>query len=140
MKLVKKFFALCFLLFGIPLSAGMLWEIINPKTTPKDKQGAVAALVILTLPSTMIGSWLSWSLIQESKKEKSLLLEAEQKRLQSVFLELVESNSGTITILQMAKNADLSTQKAKEYLDDKAKELNASFEVSENGNILYRFS
>lgn len=40
----------------------------------------------------------------------------------------------------MAKNADISTQNAKEYLDDKAKELNASFEVNENGNILYRFS
>ncbi|MBD2615193.1 MAG: hypothetical protein RMY62_022865 [Nostoc sp. ZfuVER08] len=140
MKLVKKFLALFFLVFGIPLSAGMFWEIINPKTTPEDKKGAVAALVVFTIPSTMIGSWLSWSVIQESKKQKTLLLEAEQKHLQSVFLELVESNSGTITVLQMAKNADISTQKAKEYLDEKAKELNASFEVGENGNILYRFS
>lgn len=140
MKLVKKFLAVCFLLFGIPLSAAMLWEIINPKTTYKDKQDAVAALTILTVPSTIVGGWLSWSLVQQNKKEKALLLESEQKRLQFVFLELVESNSGTITVLQMAKNADISTQKAKEYLDDKAKELNASFEVNENGNILYRFS
>jgi len=140
MKLVKKFLALFFLVFGIPLSAGMFWEIISPKTTPEDKKGAVAALVVFTIPSTMIGSWLSWSVIQESKKQKTLLLQAEQKHLQSVFLELVESNSGTITVLQMAKNADISTQKAKEYLDEKAKELNASFEVGESGNILYRFS
>ncbi|MDZ8238415.1 MAG: hypothetical protein RMZ69_14750 [Nostoc sp. ChiQUE01a] len=140
MKLIKKFLAFCFLLFGIPLSAVMLWDIINPKTTNKDKQDAVAALAILTVPSTMIGGWLSWSLVQQNKKEKALLLESEQKRLQLVFLELVESNSGTITVLQMAKNSEISTEKAKEYLDEKAKELNASFEVSENGNILYRFS
>jgi len=140
MKLVKKFLAVCFLLFGIPLSAAMLWEIINPKTAYKDKQDAVAALTILTVPSTIVGGWLSWSLVQQNKKEKTLLLESEQKRLQFVFLELVESNSGTITVLQMVKNADISTQNAKEYLDDKAKELNASFEVNENGNILYRFS
>lgn len=139
MKLIKKFLAVCFLLFGIPLSAAMLWEIINPKSTYKDKQDAVAALTILTVPSTIVGGWLSWSLVQQNKKEKALLLESEQKHLQLVFLELVESNSGTITVLQMAKNADISTQKAKEYLDDKAKELNASFEVNENGNILYRF-
>jgi hypothetical protein len=118
----------------------MFWDIINPKTPPKDKENAVAALTILTVPSTLIGGCLSWSLVQQNKKEKALLLESEQKRLRLVFLELVENNSGTITVLQMAKNAEISTEKAKEYLDDKAKELNASFEVSENGNILYRFS
>ncbi|MFN6537891.1 MAG: hypothetical protein RM021_016170 [Nostoc sp. EkiNYC01] len=140
MKLIKKFLAFCFLLFGVPLSAAMFWEVINPKTPPKDKENAVAALTILTVPSTLIGGWLSWSLVHQSKKEKGLLLESEQKHLQAVFLQLVESNSGTITVLQMAKNAEISTHKAKEYLDDKAKELNASFEVGENGNILYRFS
>jgi hypothetical protein len=29
---------------------------------------------------------------------------------------------------------------AKQYLDEKAKELNADFEVNEEGNVLYRFS
>ncbi|WP_138499807.1 hypothetical protein [Nostoc sp. PA-18-2419] len=140
MKLVKKFLALFFLLFGIPFSAVMLLDILNPKTTSKDKQDAVAALTIFTIPSTLIGGWLSWSLVQQNKKEKALLIESEQRRLQVVFLELVESNSGTITVLQMAKNAEISTQKAQEYLDGKAKELNANFEVSENGNILYQFS
>jgi trans-aconitate methyltransferase len=42
--------------------------------------------------------------------------------------------------LQLAKNADISTQSAKQYLDEKAKELNADFEVNEEGNVLYRFS
>ncbi|MBD2681206.1 MULTISPECIES: hypothetical protein [Nostoc] len=139
MRLVKKFLAVCFLFFGVPLSVVMIWDIINPKTTNKEKENAVAALAVVTVPSTIIGGWLSWSLVQQSKKEKALLLESKQKHLQFVFLELVERNSGTITVLQMAKNANISTQKAKEYLDDKAKELNASFEVNENGNILYRF-
>ncbi|MDF5706677.1 MAG: hypothetical protein PUP90_03080 [Nostoc sp. S4] len=140
MKSIKKFLALFFLLFGIPFSVVMLLDILNPKTTSKDKQDAVAALTIFTIPSTLIGGWLSWSLVQQNKKEKILLIESEQRRLQVVFLELVESNSGTVTVLQMAKNAEISTQKAQQYLDGKAKELNAEFEVSENGNILYRFS
>ncbi|AFY33947.1 hypothetical protein [Calothrix sp. PCC 7507] len=140
MKLIKKFLALCFLLFGIPFSAVMILEILNPKTASQDKKDAVAALTILTIPSTMIGGYLSWSLVQQNRKEKALLLQSEQKRLQLLFLELIEQNAGTITVLQLAKNAEISTQSSKQYLDDKAKELNASFEVNEDGNILYRFS
>ncbi|QKQ73180.1 hypothetical protein [Nostoc sp. TCL240-02] len=45
-----------------------------------------------------------------------------------------------ITVLQLAKNAEISTQLAKQYLDEKAKELNADFEVNEEGNVLYHFS
>ena len=71
---------------------------------------------------------------------KALILESEQKHLQLVFLELIEQNAGRITVLQLAKNAEISTQLAKQYLDEKAKELNASFEVNEEGNVLYHFS
>lgn len=71
---------------------------------------------------------------------KALLLESEQKRLQLVLLELIEQNAGRITVLQLAKNAEISTQLAKQYLDEKAKELNADFEVNEEGNVLYHFS
>ena len=140
MKLVKRFLAVCFLLFGIPFSAGMIMEILNPKNPPKDKEDALAALIILTIPSTALGGWLSWSLAQQNRKEQALLVESEQKRLSSVFLELVENNAGNITVFQLARNAEIPIQEAKQYLDEKAKELNASFEVNEEGNILYRFS
>jgi hypothetical protein len=140
MKLIKKFLALCFLVFGIPLSAVMIMEIINPKTAEKDKQDAIAALTVLTIPSTIIGGYLSWSLVQQNRKQEALLVEAEQKRLQLVFLELIDNNAGIITVLQLAKNAEISTQLSKQYLDEKAKELNASFEVNEDGNVSYRFS
>ena len=140
MKLMKKFLAGCFLLFGIPFSTVMIWEIINPKTAEIDKQNAVAALTILTIPSTIMGGWLSWSLVQQKKREQTLLIESEQKRIEFVFLELIENNSGKITVLQLARNAQISTQSAKEYLDEKAKELSADFEVNENGNVSYSFS
>ncbi|OUL36681.1 hypothetical protein BV372_06160 [Nostoc sp. T09] len=140
MKLIKKFLAICFLLFGIPFSVGMMVEILNPKTTPKDKHDAIAALTILTLPSTFVGGGLIWSLAQQKRKEQALLVASEQKRLNLVFLELIENNAGSVTVFQLARNAEISIKEAKQYLDEKAKELNASFEVSEEGNILYRFS
>ncbi|MEH1939914.1 MAG: hypothetical protein V7L01_06820 [Nostoc sp.] len=140
MKLIKKVLAICFLLFGIPFSAVMILEILNPKTPAKEKENYVTALTILTIPSTIIGGCLSWSLVQQNRKQQTLLVESEQQRLQLVFLELIEQNAGTITVLQLARNADISTHSAKQYLDEKAKELNAYFEVNEDGNVLYRFS
>ncbi|MEH2131169.1 MAG: hypothetical protein V7K86_11135 [Nostoc sp.] len=140
MKLIKKILAICFLLFGIPFSAVMILEILNPKTPAQEKQNDVAALTILTIPSTILGGWLSWSLVQQNRKQQALLVESEQKRIQLVFLELIEQNTGRITVLQLAKNAEISTQLAKQYLDEKAKELNADFEVNDDGNVLYRFS
>ena len=139
MKLLKKLLALCFLLFGIPFSAGMIWEIMNPKTAPQDKDNAVAALIILTIPSTVMGGWLSWSLVQQNQKEQALLIESLLHRIELVFLKLIENNSGKITVLQLARNAQIPTQSAKEYLDEKAKELSADFEVNEDGNVSYRF-
>ncbi|BBD63059.1 hypothetical protein NIES2109_59090 (plasmid) [Nostoc sp. HK-01] len=139
MRLIKKLLAFCFLGFGIPFSIFMFLEMMNPKAAPKDKEGAVAALIIFTIPSTIIGGGLSWSLVQQKKREQIFLIESEQKRIRLVFLELLESNFGTITVLQLAKNADISTQLAKQYLDEKALELSADFEVNENGNISYRF-
>lgn len=38
MKLIKKVLAICFLLFGIPFSAVMILEIMNPKTPAQEKE------------------------------------------------------------------------------------------------------
>ena len=115
MKLLKKFLALCFLLFGIPYSSGMIWEIMNPKTAPQDKDNAVAALIILTIPSTVMGGWLSWSLVQQNQREQALLIESSQNQIELVFLKLIENNSGKITVLQLAGNAQIPIQSAKQY-------------------------
>ncbi|ALF53691.1 hypothetical protein ACX27_13930 [Nostoc piscinale CENA21] len=139
MKLIKQILAVCFLLFGIPFSTLAILDILNPKTPSQSKNDAVAALVILTIPSTILGGYLSWSLVQQKQKEQALLVASEQKQLNLVFLELLEQNSGRITLLQLAKKGEISIPKAKQYLDEKSKELNASFEVDENGNISYRF-
>ncbi|MBD2471567.1 hypothetical protein [Nostoc sp. FACHB-145] len=139
MRLIKKLLAFCFLGFGIPFSILIFLEMMNPKAAPEDKENAVAALIIFTIPSTVVGGWLSWSLVQQKKREQILLIESEQKRIRLVFLELIENNSGKITVLQLAKNAEISTQLAKQYLDEKDLELSADFEVNENGNFSYRF-
>ncbi|MFB2773480.1 hypothetical protein ACE1AT_30050 [Pelatocladus sp. BLCC-F211] len=60
-------------------------------------------------------------------------------RLQSIFYRLLEEKSGTISVLSFAKEAQISGDEAKHYLDAKAKEFNATFDVNPQGGVYYHF-
>ena len=51
----------------------------------------------------------------------------------------MEAHNGEFSLLQYAKAADISGQEARAYLDERAQEFNATFEVDMNGGIIYRF-
>ena len=59
--------------------------------------------------------------------------------LDSVFYRLIKENQGRVTSLDLAMNAKLPGSKVQEYLDDRASEFAADFEVTEQGGILYYF-
>ena len=131
MKLVKIISAWILLPFGLAIVISMAAELSNPQA--KDKEGAVAALLFFGLPSVALGGWFAWDVVQKGREEK-------RDRLQDTFYQLVEANSGKITVLRFAKETDLSGAEAKHYLEEKAKEFNANYEVSEQGDISYRFT
>lgn len=79
------------------------------------------------------------TLLQQTRQKKSLLVAAQQQRLQLIFLELIDQNAGKITVLNFAKSSGISIELAQDYLAEKAKELNADFEVDEQGRVLYLF-
>lgn len=133
LKLLKKVTAGLLLVFGIPLSIVAVTEIFDRETTPQDKTDALAALIILTLPATAVGGWLAWGLSKESQKEIS-------DRLQSTFYRLLKQGNGQISILGFAMETHLPAGAAKQYLDEKAKEFNATFKVSEDGSVFYHFN
>lgn len=60
-------------------------------------------------------------------------------RLQSTFYRLVEKNKGCISVLLFAKEANITGTEARQYLDIKAQEFNASFDLSNEGGIYYHF-
>lgn len=131
MKLVKIIFAWILLPFGLGLSVAIMADLANPKA--ENKEGSVAALFLFALPSTALGSWLAWDAVQGDRREK-------QDRLQTAFYHILENNEGKITVLRFAKETDLSGTEAKQYLEAKAKEFNANYDVSEQGDITYRFT
>ncbi len=133
MKLLKKIAAGLLVPFGLAIVILTVADLLNKEATKESKEGSAAALVLFGLPSIGLGSWFIWSLTSQSQREKD-------DRLQTVFYHILENNEGKITVLRFAKEADLSGTEAKQYLEVKAKEFNANYDVSEQGDITYRFN
>ncbi|MGM3309768.1 hypothetical protein ACSQ6I_27930 [Anabaena sp. WFMT] len=135
MKLLKKIFAGSFLIIGLAILLLGTMELIDSNKSKEDKEGALAAIVVFGIPSTTIGTWIIWSLHQQhQQKLKQFQLEREQ-----LFLRLLQQEEGRVTITKFALFAQISIEEAKQYLDEKAKQLNANFETSDQEGIIYKF-
>jgi len=132
---IKKIFSVFFLIIALSILLLGTIDVVNHKATKEDKQGALAAIVLFSLPSAAMGTWLIWGLRQQhQKKNKQLNLEKEQ-----LLLHLIQQNQGEITVTGFAVPAQISIEEAQQYLDEKAKQLNANFEATDEGCIIYRF-
>lgn len=65
-----------------------------------------------------------------------------QKRLtelNTVFYQLVKENQGRLTALDLAMKTQLPGEVVQQYLEKRAREFSANFEITEQGGILYYF-
>jgi hypothetical protein len=135
MKTFKKILAGSFLTIGLAILLLGTLDLIDSKKSSKDKEDSLAAIVIFGLPSTAIGTWIFWSLRQQHEKQlKELNLAREQ-----LFLRLLQQEEGELTVTKFALSAQISIAEAKLYLDEKAQQLNANFETSDQEGIIYKF-
>jgi ribosomal protein L7/L12 len=133
MKLSSKIFAGILLGFGLPISMMGTIQALDAKAAPSDREGAVAALVLFGLPPTALGSWLIWSGMRTTRTQ-------ERDRLRQAFFRLLEENSGTLTVIRFSMETGLEGQEAKAYLDERAREFNALYNITEEGNFSYQFN
>lgn len=133
MKLLTKIAIGVLLGIGIPISLVGTTEALNPENTAGDREGAFAALVVLGLPPTALGSWLLFSNVRRNKQE-------ERDRLRAAFFRLLQENSGHLTVLRFSMETGLEGEAAKMYLDSRAKEFNAAYNVTEEGSFSYYFN
>lgn len=132
MKRLTKIAAGILLGLGLPISLGMLIEVVNPQTNPKDRQGAFAALILFGLPPTALGGWL----VVEGQRAYQ---RQERDRIRATFFRLVQAGQGQLNLLRFAMETGLDGDTAKTYLNERAREFNATFDVTDEGKLLYCF-
>jgi hypothetical protein len=100
--------------------------------TPEERSEIMLGSLLIGIPTTGLGAWLALTVQQQEEKKK-------RDRLNATWFQLLQQNEGIINVLEFSGVTSLSASEAKEYLDQKAKEFSANFEVDDQGNIFYRF-
>jgi hypothetical protein len=114
-----------FLLLGV-------FGLFNPKSQPEKRISGALACMTVGLPLLGLGTWRMWDASKQQQQEN-------RDRLQSTFYRLIQESNGQLTVLTFAMAAQLSAQEAKQYLDEKAKEFDANFAVTEENGVCYLF-
>ncbi|MBW4614180.1 MAG: hypothetical protein KME21_13075 [Desmonostoc vinosum HA7617-LM4] len=122
----------------IPVSWDGSVEFSAVKDTPIFDETA-AGFLMFGVPSTILGGWLTLGLYRQSRQEKKLIQQQLSDRIQSTFYQMLLENDGRITVLNFAIQSQLPAATARQYLDDKAKEFHANFQVNEEGAVSYHF-
>ncbi len=135
MKTLKKLTAGFFLMIGLAIIILGTVDLSSSKTTQDDKDGALAALVIFGVPATVFGGWIFRGLQQENQQKIKQLSQSKEQ----MFLQVLEEGNKPITITSFALAAQISIEESKQYLDEQALKLNADFDSTEEGGIIYKF-
>ena len=60
-------------------------------------------------------------------------------KIRNIFFNLIQNNKGSITVIDFARATDLSGTDAKKILDRFSVEFDATFDVTEEGQVVYLF-
>lgn len=135
MKALKKIGAGLFLSLGFFCLMIAISSLVDKGTTAQEKSDSTDAAIggiAFGIPLMTAGGWIVRGLQTEGKKDSS-------DRLQSIFYQLVQERNGRINVLNFAIAAQIMPEEAKQYLDKKAHELNATFETNNRGGVFYYF-
>ncbi|WP_071190510.1 hypothetical protein [Trichormus sp. NMC-1] len=95
--------------------------------------------IIFGVPTAILGVWLALGLYKQNRQEKKAINQQTNEYLRSQFYQMLQQNQGKITLLSFAMQSQLPATEARKYLDEKAKEFNANFQVTEEGAVSYHF-
>lgn len=136
MRKLQKALAGACLLFGLSITLLATTQLIGSDDDDWEDQAETGlALVMFGFAPTALGTWLAWNL-RSNNQQLSQAVSIQQEQL---FLQLLQSQAGDLTIVQFAAAAQMPVEQAKAFLDQKAQILDASFDVKDTGAIVYRF-
>ncbi|XHX80472.1 MAG: hypothetical protein RBJ76_11245 [Stenomitos frigidus ULC029] len=100
--------------------------------------GLVAMSVhrLLPLLRVLVPGFVAWWFWQRHRRVE----QRRQKYWHTTFYRLLQEHHGRITLLDFAMTAEITAIAARSYLDSRAQEFAARFEVTEHGDVVYVFS
>ena len=126
----KKVLAGLFLAVGSTITIAFAYSIAT--ADPETRSSRLVGGLLFGVPPIALGSWLLYH-------SPSHPLTADQISLRSTFYRLLRENNGYLTLSQFAQTARLPRALAQSYLDERAKEFDAKFAVSNDGGLAYQF-
>jgi len=132
MKPLKIIWATVLLSLGGILLGSGIFATFNTSISKEEQREQAIACLVFGVPLTAWGGWIVLGLSQDKQR-------AERDRLNAAFSKLLIQGDGRITPLAFSLETGLAGQMAKVYLDERAKEFDANFDVDDQGNVNYRF-
>jgi hypothetical protein len=132
MKPITKALAVVSLAFGVLMTLPTTAEVIGIKPPPSNRSDSAVALLFFGIAPMALG----FGLLVDGKRRQQ---QFQSGHLDDVFYMLLRQNSGTITPLALAMQSGLNGAEAKTFLDDRAREFNANYEVTAQGDVVYVF-
>lgn len=122
---------------GFLLTFGFLLLLVPAVTLPdreatRDDRDAAWGCLAMGIPVTAWGGWIVWGLYNDRRK-------ARLKQIQDAFYRLVRQHHGRVTVLNFAMETELPGEEAKAFLDARSREFGVTFDVMEDGGIVYQF-
>lgn len=135
----KKSASVALLTLGLCILGVATVKLQNPQTPPQDKLELQGTIILLGLPLTLQGGMMVWQLYRDRQQAIAAMQQQQRDRLHALFFQQLLAHHGKITVIHFAMAANLSGSEARQFLDRKAVEFNADFEVSDRGDISYWF-
>jgi hypothetical protein len=132
MKSMTKTLAVGLLAFGLLMTIPTTAEVVGIKAPPSQRSDSAVALLFLGIAPMALGSWL---LVDGKRRQQRF----QSGHLDDLFYLLLRQNGGTITTLGWAMQSGLNGAAAKAFLDDRAREFNANYQVTAQGDVVYVF-
>lgn len=162
MKLSTKIAAGTLTGFGLLLSGISAWLLISSATAPAPQAPAIVDGVVYSggkqicysnqvcsQESVVIDRGLLFILLMLGLpfipigvavlRQEYIADQKQHNHLRTVFFYLLQADNGHVTPIRFAMESGLDGKLAQAYLDERAKEFNATYNVTPEGNITYYF-
>jgi hypothetical protein len=131
-NLIKRTMAGILLTWGFICAVRVVDVALDSRIDPVERRGIIVACLMLGTPALWGGNRL-WRQVDRQQAQQ------QRDRTRILFFQLLQQGQGYIAVLPFAMQTGLSAQEAQAFLDARARDFQADYQVSDTGQIFYYF-